>query len=1145
MTVKPHPTTLQAERELFLDALEKTDPGEREAFLLSSCAGNQQLRRRVEELLAEQESVGNFLDQPAWAATGTSALAQLSLSNSVALLTEKPGDQIGPYVLVGKLGEGGCGVVYEAIQQEPLRRDVALKIIKLGMDTRQVIARFEAERQTLALMEHSSIAKVFDAGATRTGRPYFVMELVRGLKLTEHCDLHQLGLAERLRLFIQVCQGIQHAHQKGVIHRDIKPSNILVSVQDGESVPKIIDFGIARAIHRQLAPQLTEITGFGQLIGTPAYMSPEQTSMRPVDIDTRSDIYSLGVLLYELLTGVTPFDGGTQAQDPDEWRRLVRDQQPCRPSTRLSALPAAALAERAQKLRSPPQRIVQALRGDLDWVVIKALEKDRSRRYSTARELAQDLEYYLADEPVLARPPSGSYRLQKLAQRHWPALIAISVTAAVLVVATAISAALALRATQAETDARLSEKMQVQLRRQAELERERAQSQADAARLNEYVADINLAQQALASGNYGRAVQLLKKHSPKRGVPDLRGFEWRYLWKVSKGDEHVKFPDQESSVRNLTVSPNGRWLAVGTDNHVNLWDLSSSSLIHTYPVHQISVVFCDDGRQLVVSTPFDVRVIDLSASTETVLPEQDGGLLAASKDGARLAISGRDGVRLWDTRSWSLVGTLPGAFAPLAFSPRDGVLATATREGLALWDVDGFKRKLLLRNSQRLFFARSWDSLGKALVFSPDGSKLMAPRNVPSETGSFSVSLWSVESGEELGSLPRVPDAGAHTGTIASLAVSPDGKTLATASMDHSVHLWDLQSNREPVVLHGHLSEVWSVSFSQDGATLITGAKDGSINLWPIPPEAKQDFIHGPYHPVAFSRDGQELAILDQRSRKLLFLDPFTQRHLRELQLGSGLTRGLARFALSSDLRVLADVTATGVIRIQNTLTGAVSELSSGRAPIFDLALSADGSQMVTGGMGQSSRWWDLARRTNSLFSAEIRHAVFSPDDQSLLILTVSGRAELWDVATRSLRTTLKAAAAFGPAAAFSPDGRVLAIASDPFSAEQWIGIWDTATGHPLGTCIGHKQGIVGLAFSSDGRTLASLSHDSTLKLWNTASLQQMLSFSIPGEADSPLFSPRGTLLVVGQSFQPNGLRLYPAPQPDETVAARQISLAP
>jgi serine/threonine protein kinase len=416
---------------LFDAALELKDSAARAAFLERECAGNLPLRSRVERLLSAHGQSKNFFDdcRPALMPDESGQAVQ-----ETGNVEEELGRHIGPYKLLQKIGEGGGGVVYMAEQEKPVRRRVALKIIKLGMDTKNVIARFEAERQALAMMDHPNIAHVLDAGATETGRPYFVMELVHGIRITEYCDERRLDPRQRLDLFIQVCHAIQHAHQKGIIHRDIKPSNILVTHHDGVPVPKVIDFGIAKAIAEKLTDK-TLFTIYGNFIGTPAYMSPEQAEYSGLDIDTRSDIYSLGVLLYELLTGKTPFEQNELlASGLDEMRKTLREREPHRPSTKLDMLQTAELTMTAQRRHAEAPKLQLLLQGDLDWIVMKALEKDRRRRYETANGLAMDVRRFLNHEPVLARSPSRWYRFQKLVQRNRGVFAATGAVALALVI---------------------------------------------------------------------------------------------------------------------------------------------------------------------------------------------------------------------------------------------------------------------------------------------------------------------------------------------------------------------------------------------------------------------------------------------------------------------------------------------------------------------------------------------------------------------------------------------------------------------------------------------------------------------------------------------------------------------------------------
>ena len=463
--------------DIFDEAI-KFAPGDvRNAFLDEACGPDQSLRQRVERLLRAADEAGPFLESPAIEASPTVDLP----------VTEKPGDTIGPYKLLQQIGEGGMGVVYMAEQTQPIVRRVAVKIIKPGMDTRQVIARFEAERQALALMDHPNIAKVLDAGQTATGRPFFVMELVNGLPVTQFCDDQHLTPKQRLELFIPVCQAVQHAHQKGIIHRDLKPSNILVALYDGQPVPKVIDFGVAKATTQTLT-QKTMFTQFGQVIGTLEYMSPEQAERNQLDVDTRSDIYSLGVVLYELLTGETPFDPQRlRSVAFEELLRIIREDEPSRPSMKVSTSPS--LPSIAAKRRMEPARLGRLIHGELDWIVMRCLEKDRSRRYETADGLAADLERHLADEPVTASPPSAMYRCQKFVRRNRVPVIGAAVVTSLLVVglvsmsllfrwamhekqsATA-ALATAKEARQAESEARNAERIQrdLAIQRAAEAE---------------------------------------------------------------------------------------------------------------------------------------------------------------------------------------------------------------------------------------------------------------------------------------------------------------------------------------------------------------------------------------------------------------------------------------------------------------------------------------------------------------------------------------------------------------------------------------------------------------------------------------------------------------------------------------------------
>jgi serine/threonine protein kinase/tetratricopeptide (TPR) repeat protein len=437
------------EQDLFVEAVQISDPAARDAYLDRACADDAGLRRRVAGLLGALGRAGGFLEAPLAVTADAGAPRDYRPEASV----ETAGDVVGPYKLLEQIGEGGFGVVFMAEQTQPVRRRVALKVLKPGMDTRQVVARFEAERQALAIMDHPNIAKVHDAGATETGRPYFVMELVRGVPVTAFCDQNHLSVRDRLLLFMPVCHAIQHAHQKGVIHRDIKPNNVLVTLHDGVPVPKVIDFGIAKATGQPLTER-TLFTNFAQMVGTPLYMSPEQAEMSGLDVDTRTDIYALGVLLYELLTGTTPLDKDELRQGGlAEVLRRIREQEPPKPSTRLNSSPGL-LATAAAHRKTDSQKLPRAVRGELDWIVMKALDKDRNRRFATANSLARDVHRYLADEVVEARPPSAGYRLKKFVRRNKGHVVAAGLVLTVLIAGIGGTVMGLVRALKAEAQAK-------------------------------------------------------------------------------------------------------------------------------------------------------------------------------------------------------------------------------------------------------------------------------------------------------------------------------------------------------------------------------------------------------------------------------------------------------------------------------------------------------------------------------------------------------------------------------------------------------------------------------------------------------------------------------------------------------------------
>ena len=599
-------------------AVEIADPAERAAYLDRACGPDDALRRRASALVAAHGRAGGFLERPAPAVDPTAAF----VPGPEDAPGPAAGTEIGPYTLRELIGEGGMGLVYVAEQREPVRRRVALKVIKPGMDTRQVVGRFETERQALALMDHPNIAKVLDGGSTADGRPFFVMELVKGVPVTEYCDAHRLTIRHRLGVFLQVCRAVQHAHQKGVIHRDLKPSNVLVTVHDVEPVAKVIDFGIAKAVG-QLLTDKTVYTGFAQLVGTPLYMSPEQAGQSGLDVDTRTDVYALGVLLYELLTGTTPIDpASVRGAGYDELRRIIREDESARPSARISTLNAAALSTVADKRGIDPRKLAAQVRGELDWVVMKCLEKDRNRRYDSASALAADVQRYLVDEPVAACPPSAAYRLRKFARRNRGRVAVVgSILGLIVLVAVAGIAAgvtrLWLRAESSAAEA-------AEARDRAEGSRDRVEAalgRAEVARAGEeearrhatqlsYLHRLNLAHQSWLQGDLLRADLLLE------GCPaDLRDWEWRYVRRLLHPEvfaTRISVTGQQG-LTPLAFSPDGRLAYTfaplnadpkqAGDPEVRLLDVATGreTSFPGHP-HTTSLAFSPDGTLLAVGS---------------------------------------------------------------------------------------------------------------------------------------------------------------------------------------------------------------------------------------------------------------------------------------------------------------------------------------------------------------------------------------------------------------------------------------------------------------------------------------------------------------------------------------------------------------
>ena len=661
------------DEEAIFHTARKMAPARREDYLRQVCSGDDVLRGRVLALLHIHDDSHGFLRGPAVDPAGTVAVTPVA---------EQAGSRIGPYKLLEQLGEGGMGMVWMAEQTEPVKRLVALKVIKEGMDSAQVITRFEAERQALALMDHPNIAKVLGAGTTDSGRPYFVMELVKGVAITKYCDDRRLSPRDRLALFIPVCQAVQHAHQKGIIHRDLKPSNVMIALYDGKPVPKVIDFGVAKATGQKLTEQ-TLFTGFGAIVGTLEYMSPEQAELNQLDIDTRSDIYSLGVLLYELLTGSTPLDHKRLKEGALlETLRLIREEEPPRPSARLSS--SATLPVLSAQRQTEPAKLSKLVRGELDWIVMKSLEKNRERRYDTANGLAQDIERYLKDEPVQAGPPSLTYRLRKFVKRNRGLVLGTAVVVIALLAGIAgttwglVEAQQQSRAAAEQRDHAELEKAEAGKQRlRAEAARNEAEQDrrhADEAR-NQKAVQLSRAEGLVYDLQFQEAYHHFQSYDLVRCRlalddcrQDLRGPEYGYLMRQLEPKVRT-LRGHTGGVVSLVLSEDGKRLFSGSmDSTIKVWDLETGQEIRTLRGHTNAVwslALSRDGKRLFSgSMDSTIKVWDVAAGQEirTLRGHTAQVLsLALSRDGKRLYSGSFDKtIKVWDLETDKEILTLRG-----------------------------------------------------------------------------------------------------------------------------------------------------------------------------------------------------------------------------------------------------------------------------------------------------------------------------------------------------------------------------------------------------------------------------------------------------------------------------------------------------